>query len=88
MADVAWHAITSWSRCNKGELQNSIHRLLPQQKKDKFKTSGVMKDVPRMDMVHHQDVTMELSTRLLATQREIESLRTLLQNSDATIHGY
>jgi hypothetical protein len=41
-----------------------------------------------MDMVHHQDVTVELSTRLLATQREIESLRTQLWNSDATIQGY
>jgi hypothetical protein len=28
--------------------------------------SGVKKDVPRMDMVHHQDVTVDLSTRLLA----------------------
>jgi hypothetical protein len=28
--DVAWYAITSWSCRNKGELQNSIHRLLPQ----------------------------------------------------------
>jgi hypothetical protein len=35
-----------------------------------------MKDVPRMDMVHHHDVTVELSTRLLAAKREIESLRT------------
>jgi hypothetical protein len=41
-----------------------------------------------MDMVHHQDVTVELSTRLLAAQREIESLRTQLWNSDATIQGY
>jgi hypothetical protein len=31
-----------------------------------------MKDVLRMDTVHHQDVTVELSTRLLAAQREIE----------------
>jgi hypothetical protein len=69
-------------------VQNSVHRLLPQQKKDKFKASGVMKDVPRMDMVHHQDVTVELSTHLLAAQREIESLRTQLRNSNTTIRGY
>jgi hypothetical protein len=31
---------------------------------------------------------VELSTRLLAAQREIESLRTQLWNSDATIRGY
>jgi hypothetical protein len=36
--------------------------------KDKFKVSGVKKDVPRMEMVHHQDVTVELSTHLLAAQ--------------------
>jgi hypothetical protein len=36
-------------------------------------------------MVHHQDVTVELSTHLLATQREIETLRIQLRNADATI---
>jgi hypothetical protein len=41
-----------------------------------------------MEMVHHQDVTVELSTRLLAAQREIESLHTQLRNLDATIGGY
>jgi hypothetical protein len=41
-----------------------------------------------MDMVHHQDVMVELSTRLLAAQREIESLRTQLRDSDASIRGY
>jgi hypothetical protein len=41
-----------------------------------------------MEMVHHQDVTVELSTRLLAAQREIESLCSQLQNSDTTIRGY
>jgi hypothetical protein len=38
-----------------------------------------------MEMLHHQNVTVELSTRLLATQREIETLRIQLQNADATI---
>jgi hypothetical protein len=45
----------------------------------------VKKDVPRMEMVHHQDVTVELSTHLLAAQWEIESLHIELWNSDATI---
>jgi uncharacterized protein YukE len=39
-------------------------------------------------MVHHQDVAMELSTRLLTAQHEIETLRAQLQNTDATIRGY
>jgi hypothetical protein len=48
----------------------------------------VKKDVPRMQMVHHQDVVVELSTRLLTAQHEIETLRTQLRNADATIRGY
>jgi hypothetical protein len=30
VADAIWQSITSWSHCNKDELQNSIHRLLHQ----------------------------------------------------------
>jgi hypothetical protein len=41
-----------------------------------------------MKMVHHQDVVVELSTRLLTTQHEIETLRAQLRNTDATIRGY
>jgi hypothetical protein len=56
-------------------LQNSVHYLLPYRKKDQFKAYGVKKVVPRMEMVHHQDLTVELSTRLLVAQCEIETLR-------------
>jgi hypothetical protein len=66
-------------------LQNSIHHLLPYRKKDQLKAYGVKKDIPRMVMVLHQDMTVELSTRLLATQREIKTLRIQLRNTDATI---
>jgi hypothetical protein len=88
VADAAWQAITSWFRSNKSRLQNTIHCLLPYRKKDQFKAYGVKKDVPRMEMVHHHDVTVELSTRLLAAQREIETLRIQLWNANATIQGY
>jgi hypothetical protein len=88
VADAAWQAITSWVHSNKSRLQNSVHNLLPYRKKDQFKAYGVKKDIPRMEMVHHQDVTVELSTRLLAAQREIETLRIQLWNADATIRGY
>jgi hypothetical protein len=33
-------------------------------------------------------VTVELSTRLLPAQHEIETVRIQLQNADATIRGY
>jgi hypothetical protein len=48
----------------------------------------VKKDVLRIEIVHHKDVTMELSTCLLAAQHEIETLRIQLWNMDATIRGY
>jgi hypothetical protein len=85
VADAACQAITSWVRSNKGRLQKSVHYLLPYRKKDQFKAYEVKWDIPRMEMVHHRDVTMELSTHLLATQREIETLRIQLWNADDTI---
>jgi hypothetical protein len=69
-------------------LQNSVHYLLPYKKKDQFKTYGVKRDIPKMEMVHHQDVTVELSAHLLAAQRKIETLRIQLWNADDTIRGY
>jgi hypothetical protein len=41
-----------------------------------------------MEMVHHQDVAVKLSTRLLTVQHEIETLRAQLRKADATIRGY
>jgi hypothetical protein len=75
VADAAWQAITSWVHSNKSQLQNLVHYLLPYRKKDQFKAYGVKKDIPRMEMVYHQDVAVELSTRLLTAQHEIETLR-------------
>jgi hypothetical protein len=88
VADAAWQAITSWIHSNKSRLQNSVHYLLSCRKKDQFKAYGVKRDIPRMAMVRLQDVTVELSTRLLAAQHEIETLRIQLWNTDATIWGY
>jgi hypothetical protein len=88
VANAAWQAITSWVRGNKSRLQNSVHYLLPYRKKDQFKAYRVKRDIPRMERVHHQDVAVELSTRLLTAQHEIKTLHTQLQNADATIRGY
>jgi hypothetical protein len=41
-----------------------------------------------MEMVHHQYLAVELSTRLLTTQHEIETLCAQLRNADTTIRGY
>jgi hypothetical protein len=62
--DPAWQAITTYSRRYHDELRNTVYYLLPQRKKNKFKVSRVKADVPRMLMVHHQDVFMEMSTHL------------------------
>jgi hypothetical protein len=88
VADATWQAITSWVRSNKSRLQNNVHYLLPYRKKDQFKAYEVKRNIPKMEMVHHQDVTVELSTRLLVTQHKIETLRIQLRNADATIQGY
>jgi hypothetical protein len=51
-----------------------VYRLIPQWKKDQFKVPGMKKGIPKMEMVHYQDLTLELSSRLLAAQQEIQSL--------------
>jgi hypothetical protein len=88
VTDAAWQALTSWVHSNKSRLQNSVHYLLPYRKKDQFKAYGVKRDIPRMEMVHHQDVAVELSTHLLTAQYEIETLHAQLRNAYATIRGY
>jgi hypothetical protein len=88
VADAAWQAITSRVRSNKSRLQNSVHYLLPYRKKDQFKAYRVKRDIPRMEMVHHQDVAVELSTHLLTAQHEIETLHNQLWTTDATVWGY
>jgi hypothetical protein len=34
-------------------MDNSMHHLTPQWKKDQYKVSGVKKNIPRMEMVHY-----------------------------------
>jgi hypothetical protein len=53
VADAAWQVITTYNRRYHEELKNTAYHLLPQRKKNKFRTSGVKVDVPRMLMVHH-----------------------------------
>jgi hypothetical protein len=52
VADAAWQAITTESCRYHDELRNTIYHLLPQRKRNKFNTSRVKADVPRMLMVH------------------------------------
>jgi hypothetical protein len=62
--------------------------LLPQRKRNQFKVSEAKADVPKILMVHHQDVFVEMSTRLQTVQQEIQKLRDQLRDSDATIRAY
>jgi hypothetical protein len=68
IAGAAWQAITTYSRRYHDELRNTVYYLLPQRKKNKFKASGVKAAVPRMLMVHHQDVFVVITTRLQTAQ--------------------
>jgi hypothetical protein len=88
VADAAWQVITTYSRRYHDELRNTVYYMLPQRKKNKFKVSGVKADVPRMLMVHHQDVFVQMSTRLQTAQQEIQKLRDQLRVSDATVRSY
>jgi iron-sulfur cluster repair protein YtfE (RIC family) len=80
VADATWQAITTYSRRYHDELRNTVYHLLPQRKKNQLKVSGVKADVPRMLMVHHQDMVVEMSTRLQTTQQEIQKLRDQLRD--------
>jgi hypothetical protein len=88
VANTSRQAITTYSRRYHDELRNTVYHLLPQRKKNQFKVSGVKADVPKMLMVHHQDVVVEMSTRLQTTQQEIQKLRDQLRDSDTTIRAY
>jgi hypothetical protein len=88
VADAAWQAITTYNRKYHDELKNIVYHLLPQRKKNKFKTSRVKADVPSMLLVHHEDVSVEMSTRLQVAQQKIQSLRDQLRDSDVTIRWY
>jgi hypothetical protein len=88
VAGTAWQAITTYNRRYHDELRNTFYHLLPQRKKNKFKVFGVRADVPKMLMVHHQDVFVEMSTHLQTAQQEIQKLRDQLRDSDATVRAY
>jgi hypothetical protein len=83
VADAAWQAITTYSCKYHDELRNTIYYS-----KNKFKASGVKADVPRMLMVHHLDVFVEMSTHLQTAQQEIQKLHDHLRDLDATIRAY
>jgi hypothetical protein len=88
VADATWQMITTYSYRYHDELRNTVYYLLPQRKKNKFKASRVMADVPRMLMVHHQDVFVEMSTHLQTAQQQIQKLRDQLRDLDATVRAY
>jgi hypothetical protein len=88
VADAAWQAITTYSRRYHDGLRNTVYHLLPYRKKNKFNVLGVRADVPRMLMVHNQDVFVEMSTRLQTAQQEIQKLCDQLKDSDAMNRAY
>jgi hypothetical protein len=70
-ADAVWQVITTFNSRYHEEMKNAVYHLLPQRKKNKFKTFGVKADVPMMLMAHHQDVPVEMSIHLQVAQQEI-----------------
>jgi hypothetical protein len=88
VADAAWQAITTYNHRYHDKLRNTVYHLLPQRKKNKYKVSGVKADVPRMLRVHHQDVFVEMGTRLQTAQQDIQKLHDQLRDLDATFRAY
>jgi hypothetical protein len=88
VADASWQAITTYNRTYHDKLKNFVYHLLPQRKKDKFKTLRVKANVPMKLMVHHQDMSVEMCIHLQAAQQEIQSLHNQLRDSNVTIRGY
>jgi hypothetical protein len=68
VADAAWQEITTYNYTHHDKLKNSIYHQLPKREKDKFNTFGVKANVPRILMVHHQDMSVDMSILLQATQ--------------------
>jgi hypothetical protein len=88
VADAAWQAITTYNCRYHEELKNTVYHLLSQRKKNKFKAPGVKADVPRMLMVHHQDVFVEMSTCLQTAHQEIQKLHDQLRDTDVIVRAY
>jgi hypothetical protein len=88
VGDTSWQAITTYYCEYHDKLKNTVYQLLPQRKKDKFMASRVKADIPRMMMMHHWDIAMEMSIHLQAAQQGIQSLCDELRDSDATIRAY
>jgi hypothetical protein len=88
VADAAWQVITTYSHRYHDELRNTVYYLLPHWKKNKVKASRVKVDVPRLLMVHHQDVFVEMSTHLQTAQQEIQKHRDQLRDLDVIVRAY
>jgi hypothetical protein len=76
VADIAWKALMSWNHSQHHDLKNSTYALYPQRKKDAFKISRVDPQIFIGVMSHSTSLSLDLSDRLLATQREIHYLCT------------
>jgi hypothetical protein len=87
MADATWQALMSWNRSRHRDLKNSIYALYPRRKKDAFKISRVDPQIFRGAMSHSMTLSLDLSDRLLAAQREIHYLRTRLVDTEDTLHA-
>jgi hypothetical protein len=85
VADAAWQALMSWNRSRHHDLKDSIYTLYPQRNKDAFKISRVDLQIFRGVMSHSKSLSLDLSNRLLATQREIHHLRTRLVDTEDTL---
>jgi hypothetical protein len=87
VADAAWQALMNWSCSWHHDLMDSMYALYTRRKKDAFKISRVNPQIIRGAMAHNTRLSLDLSNRLLATQREIHNLHTQLADMQDTLHA-
>jgi predicted nucleic acid-binding protein len=88
VADAACQALISRNRSQHRDLKDSIYALYPRKKKDAFKISRVDPQIFRGAMAHIMSLSLDMSDRLLAAQREIHYLRTRLTHREDTLRAH
>jgi hypothetical protein len=80
--------LTSWDPYQHHDLMDSIYTLYPLRKKDAFNISQVDLQIFRGVMYHSTNLSLDLSNRLLAAQREIRYLRTRQVDIEDIVHAH
>ena len=90
VADVAWEALTVFALVYRRELAGTIYSWLPRRRSgsQEYSYAPLPEPIHRNMLVHHQNTTMDLSTRLQSALREIRFLEEKLKDTEATLRAH